>query len=212
MVTRYGQADVPREVSGPQIRPSRWLPAQYSYYICWRNGSSLLKVMVCYLWRAKPLSKSVLAHHRWEHNKHIQWKYHHDLNDFIQGIKKLFTLGSLPSWSRERWVNSLVPSRCGNNYISVFFKDTLWIDTLVTYCEIGLWWVPLKPTDDKSTLVQEIIFLEPVLTQIFCYMLPLGHNELNWITWHYSLVIAIGAGNTGNCRLLGINSLCTDRF
>ena len=30
-----------------------------------------------------------------------------------------------------------------------FFKITLWIDTVSTYCEIGLRWVPENHTDDK---------------------------------------------------------------
>ena len=58
-----------------------------------------------------------------------------------------------------------------------------------TFCEIALiMWMPQKPFDDKSTLVQvmawchqalQAIILATVDPDLCCYMSSLGHNVLN---------------------------------
>ena len=50
-------------------------------------------------------------------------------------------------------------------------------------CEIALIWMSLDFTDDQSTLVQVMAWCnkplpEPMLTQMCCHKVSLGHNEL----------------------------------
>ena len=52
-----------------------------------------------------------------------------------------------------RWVNTLVPGRCGNTFKSAISKHKLQIKFLGTSCEIVHWWMPRNTFDDKYTLV-----------------------------------------------------------
>ena len=62
--------------------------------------------------------------------------------------------------------------RCGSNSLEVYLSKSFC--KLTNSCEIGLWWVPQIPIDDKSTLVQDFLVPsgkkpspEPLLTQIY---------------------------------------------
>ena len=60
----------------------------------------------------------------------------------------------------KRWhsrnINSLVPGRCGNNFISLFSDRMSQIAFANISYEIALMWTPQKNFDDKSTLIWEM--------------------------------------------------------
>ena len=61
------------------------------------------------------------------------------------------------SWSYYR-PNSLAPGRCGCDLKSVIFKRISKIDILRISCKIALGWMPQDLTDDKSILIQVMVW------------------------------------------------------
>ena len=99
------------------------------------------------------------------------------------------------------WINSVAPGEFEWNFKQVIFKLMLMIDDYTVSCEIALKWMPLDPTDEKSTLVQVMAWCRQApsdyLSQCWprsCHqMVSLDRNELkkcifplnlNFITHH----------------------------
>ena len=84
--------------------------------------------------------------------------------------KKTTTLDSVKD--RRYLINSLAPGRCGCNFKSVMCKTIIKNNSLGTYCEICLCWIPQNLTIGKSTSVQIMAWCRqatspgPVMTQI----------------------------------------------
>ena len=81
--------------------------------------------------------------------------------------------------TRGRWVNSFVPQRCESNFKSVIFNPTSWIWFLSHLHEITLGRTPKELNDDKSTLVQVMVWFHQATSHylIQCwpkYLLPYG--------------------------------------
>ena len=56
--------------------------------------------------------------------------------------------------TRQWWVNSLAPRRCGRNFKIMIFKLITWTDISGAACKIVVRLIPQNSIDDKSTLVQ----------------------------------------------------------
>ena len=55
-------------------------------------------------------------------------------------------------------MNTLAPGRCGSNFTMAIFKLISQMDILSCSCVIDLRWLPHNPIDDKSTLVQVMVW------------------------------------------------------
>ena len=76
---------------------------------------------------------------------------------------------------------SLSCERCASNFTGAFFKATLQIRILSTFCECGLRRMP-QNTFEKSTLLQVVLsgsklLTDSMLTQVYIFKSQ-GHNEL----------------------------------
>ena len=78
-------------------------------------------------------------------------------------------------------INSLAPGRCWNCFTCVFLKLFLWIDILSSSCEIGLRWLPQKPTDDKSTLVQVMAWCRQAASHYLSHCWPRSMSRPQWV-------------------------------
>ena len=76
--------------------------------------------------------------------------------------------------------NSMAPGRYDSNFISVIFEQILPIKFIGTSCEITLSWMPQNSFDDKSTLVQAMVWCRqpPMLTKFYV------------VIWRYKFTIS----------------------
>ena len=85
--------------------------------------------------------------------------------------------------SLER-LNSLAPGRCGCKFKIVISEHLLWIKFMNTSCELALSWMTPNSCDDKSTLVQVMVWChQPLsLSQYWLRSLwPYGVTRLQWV-------------------------------
>ena len=85
----------------------------------------------------------------------IKWFAHFDLMSVCRAITY-----RCACWPLRRYVKtgSLAPGRLEQNFRSVIFKLISVTDARCVSCKIALRWMPLDLNDDKSTLVQVVVW------------------------------------------------------
>ena len=91
--------------------------------------------------------------------------------------------------SREQWVNSLAPGRFKWNFGWLIVKLTLVTDGWVISCGIPLSWMSINLTDDKSILVQLMVWCRQATSHYLnqCWprsMSPYGVTRPQWVMYH----------------------------
>ena len=120
-------------------------PSETCTYMHQWTGSSLVQVMACSLYKAKPLSKPMLIYSKMDPQGQISVRFESKLK--MVSTKSLwFCLGH----------NSLTPGSCGRNLKWVIFKVISSTDifstssergetVLMCHIEVNWWWVNLSP-------------------------------------------------------------------
>ena len=123
-----------------------------------------------------------------------------------------------------RFVNSLNPGSCGNNFGSVISKSMLRIKFLSTPCNVALMWKPNNTFEDKSTLVQARAWCHQTPSKYTSHCWPISMSPYGvpqWVNrriWLYIydiclhdfikaviLVILVLTLNTPDCEISGNN-------
>ena len=81
----------------------------------------------------------------------------------------------------SKGINSLAPGRFYWNIISIIFNPILVIDDWGISCEITLKWLSLDLSDNRSTLVQVMIWCHPLSQCWSRSMLTCGVTKLQWV-------------------------------
>ena len=82
----------------------------------------------------------------------VHWRQQHNVGELLHCLH--IALSTVKYLQRRKWVNSLVPGRCGNNFKSMIFKLTVQNSSWSTGWETALRIMPHNLINDKSTLVQ----------------------------------------------------------
>ena len=93
---------------------------------------------------------------------------------------------SLLTDSEQHFVNSLAPGRSGGNFENVVFKLALLICIFKSSCDNVTRWIPQELTDNKSTLVQVMVWYRQATSHYLnqCWPRPMslyGVTRPQWV-------------------------------
>ena len=114
------------------------------------------------------------------------------MNSFLKPMSSQYMCGDITmadEGNKYTHLNSLAPGRFQFNFRSVNFKLVLVNGGWGISCEIALRWVPLDFTDDKSTLVQVMVWCRQATSHYLsqCWprsLPPNGITRPQWVNKH----------------------------
>ena len=95
-------------------------------------------------------------------------------------------------------LNSLAPGRCLSNFESLFFEYMLRIKFMSTSDKIAFWWMPQNTFDDKSTLVNVMVWCRqaPLLEGLrntgrsVCTFFASQWRHNDWVQWRLKSLVS----------------------